>query len=132
METRIEIARRLLVNKYIKSEELAVWLRSEHGETIYQIRREYPKPKGLPYAQSTLYLYVQRVNAAIAVERMLAYMVDMAEGFDRSGVTLASGSRTRHASDPTAEGRRPDEESSWNVERLKALGLLDRWSRKRL
>lgn len=125
-ESDLTIARRLLSDKRITTKAFDAWYLHNQGASIFSLRGQFRRESG-PVHASTVYRWVQRVNEAIREERAAN-----PQELVRYGCTIASGSRTRHAGDPTAQLRVVTEQSNWpNEDSLRAVGELDRWSRKR-
>lgn len=133
METDEIIARRLADQNYIRACELDCWLRSRAGETLISMKRSYPNEMrpGKFYYESTLYRWCQRVDQAIADARLVTAPPDTPRRRNPFRISLASGHDVRDCDDPTPQGKTPDTSSTWNSERMRAVGAIDRYSRKR-
>jgi len=128
------IARRLCEQGYLRRVEFEVWTRSRDGESIYSMKRDYPNElrPGKFYYESTLYRWCQKVDQAIADARLVTAPEDKPKERNPFKISLATGSLVHEADDGTPQGKVATEGSSWNSERLRVVGAVDRHSRKRL
>jgi hypothetical protein len=128
-----ELARRLYLSRYIRQMEWEVWQRNHDGETLYAMRHDYPNDlrPGKFFWDSTLKLWVEKVNKAIEDARLISLDVLVADDRIRYKIAVAQGHDVHDASNPTPQLRVVTEQSTWNTEQLRAAGFIDRYSRKR-
>lgn len=113
----------------ITREMVLVWQRHRDGESLASMERDYPNfmRSGEFFHERTLYRWVAKVDQAIETDRLIERESRV---WDQRGHTVASGSRTRRAGDPTQGRRVVIDQSSWDEDTMKKYGVLDRWSRK--
>lgn len=119
-------ARALRRSSEITSAMYECWQRHNQGERITDILRDYPDPKrGTLHCERTVYRWVQQVEAALQAQRLI--------DTERSpwGITIAQGSDVRTAADGVPQGRVATHASSWDAERMRSAGVIDRYSRKK-
>ena len=113
-----QIARRLVRSGYLISEHFEIWLRQQNHETIYSMRKDYPR-----VSVQTLYAWVEKVNDAIRDARL----IDAPEVVEKNpfGISVAISHHVHMAADTTPTGGRPRSYFP-DAQLLRASGKLPR------
>ena len=112
--------------------KVEVWQRSEAGETFKAMQCDYPSlvRKDRFRDESTLYRWAQLVRDKLREAREI--MRDPADPVERERykIATAQGSDVRDVGNPTAQGVVTTDRSTWDDDRLRVVGAIDRHSRK--
>jgi len=139
----VDLARWLGRNGFLSEREtgaaswqlkVEVWRRSQDGETFKEMQCDYPSlvRKDRYRHESTLFRWAELVRDKIREAKMI--MRDPSDPIERERykIAIAQGHDVRDVGNPTAAGVVTTDKSTWDDDRLRVIGAVDRHSRKRL